>query len=164
MTLRTLASAIGILGASMYLFGCANQAQPTASEVRQWVAERYVAPFRDGDVNTWLQVFSDDALAMHNTLPPLRGHEAIRGFGEMVHTNLDIQRFDVRVLEVTDKGSFILTDGSFVSRMVPKGSAPDGPDATGKFVLLWQRQPDGQWRVVLDMGNQSTRCGFEQCD
>ena len=164
MSCIQLARTLGLCVILVCSLGCATVQQPTSIDVRRWVAERYVEPFQNGDVDTWLQVFADDALAMHNTLPPLRGRQAIRGFGEMVRDNLDIQRFDVEVLEIKQKGDFIMSDGAFVSRMVPRGTVHEGPDSAGKFVLVWQRQPDGEWRVILDMGNQSTRCGFEQCD
>ena len=46
------------------------------------------------------------------------------------------------------------TAGEYVSRLVSRadGSAPFGTER-GKFVLLWERQPDGSWRIILDAGN-----------
>jgi hypothetical protein len=26
---------------------------------------------------------------------------------------------------------------------------------SGKFLLVWERQPDGEWRIILDMGNSN---------
>ena len=96
---------------------------------------------------------------MHHTLPVLEGRDAIRDFGRMVHETFVIDRFDLTVEAVRVEGAWALTRGSFASRFLPREvSDTDAPSAEapvtqGKFILLWERQDQGEWRIVLDMGN-----------
>ena len=96
---------------------------------------------------------------MHHTLPALEGRDAIRDFGRMVHETFVIDRFDLTVDEVRVEGAWALTRGSFVSRFVPRevsdkeAPSAEAPVTQGKFILLWERQDKGEWRIVLDMGN-----------
>ena len=42
-----------------------------------------------------------------------------------------------------------------------KMNAPDGSLTTtaGRAVTIWRREPDGEWRCVLDIWNAAIRCG-----
>ena len=159
---RPRLKAICMLLGSVILAGCASSPRPIPDETwfRERVAREYVEPFRRGDVEAWLAVFADDAVALHNRRPADVGKEAIRAFGLAVHEHFDIERFDVKVREVRSSGEWVLTRGDFVSRFTLKadGSSPWGEEQ-GKFVLLWERQHDGVWRIRLDMGNSSGSAG-----
>jgi len=48
--------------------------------------------------------------------------------------------------------AFIFPIPRFVSRA--DGKEPFGLEQ-GKFALLWEKQSDGEWRVILDMGNSN---------
>jgi ketosteroid isomerase-like protein len=125
---------------------------------RNLVATRYVEPFRTGDVEGWIQAFDEDAIALHNHRPADRGRAAIEQFGREVHDNLILAEYDVKVTDIRRSDQWVYTAGVYSSRFVSKldGSEPFGP-TQGKFVLLWELQDDGQWRIILDMGNTSQR-------
>ena len=147
-----------LCGALVLAVSCESPA-PGEQQFRTWVEERYAQPFRDGETDRWIEAFGDDAVGMHHTLPALEGREAIRGFGRMVHETFVIDRFDLTVEEVRVEGAWALTRGVFASRFVPRAaseliaSGAETPATEGKFILLWERQDDGEWRIVLDMGN-----------
>ena len=126
-------------------------------DFKSMVQAQYITPFKNGDAERWLQVFADDAVGMHNTLPAFVGKEAIGQFAAMVAENMNIEQMDVRVDEVRVNGSWALTRGSFTSRFVPKAVNDSSKILAqrGKFILLWEKQPDGVWQVILDMGNNS---------
>ena len=147
-----------LCGALVLAVSCESPA-PGERQFRIWVEDRYAQPFRDGETELWIEAFGDDAVGMHHTLPVLEGREAIRRFGRMVHETFVIDRFDLTVEEVRVEGAWALTRGSFASRFLPRDAsqsiAPgvETPATEGKFILLWERQDDGEWRIVLDMGN-----------
>jgi ketosteroid isomerase-like protein len=139
------------------LAGCAAQPPaPEDAQFRAMVAERYVAPFKSGDYARWLEVFADDAVAMHNRRPVDVGKPAISAFAAAVGEYFRLARFDVDVKEVRTDGNVAWTRGEYVSEFVGKA---DGKSAwgveRGKFLLIWQRQPDGVWKIVLDTGNSN---------
>jgi ketosteroid isomerase-like protein len=149
--------ALLVLMSVAVLTGCAAQPPaPDDAQFRTMVAERYVAPFKSGDYARWLEVFADDAVAMHNRRPVDAGKPAIRAFATAVGEHFKVARFDVEVSEVRIDGNVAWTRGEFTSEFVGKadGKSPWGVEH-GKFLLIWQRQPDGVWKIVLDMGNSN---------
>lgn len=154
MTIRNWSIAILTTG---LLLACAEPARESLPDFELLVMEQYIIPFKNGDTEKWMQVFAEDAVGMHNTLPPFVGKSAIHQFGEIVAANLDIEQMDISVDEVRSNGNWALTRGSFASKFVPRNvtDSDDIPVARGKFILLWEKQTSGQWKVILDMGNSN---------
>ena len=140
------------------LGACANQDDSAAlPDFEQLVHKAYIEPFKQADTDQWMQVFADDAVGMHNTLPALVGKEAVRQFGDMVAENLNIEQMDIVVDNVRVNGNWALTRGSFTSKFVPKNLADSSTikPSKGKFIMLWEKQEDGNWKIILDMGNSN---------
>ena len=138
------------------LSACSNSADPDWETL---VQDHYLAPYKSGDIDRWLAIFTKDAVGMHNTVPPLEGLDALRDFGQTVHANLDIQQLDVTLDEVRRSGNWAFTRGSFTARFVPRDAPPNlkTPSRHGKYFLLWERQTDGSWKILIDMGNSNER-------
>ncbi len=149
------------------LGGCAHSVQPSDTpspvntaasdfgQFEQMVQNRYAEPFRSGDRERWLDVFADDAVALHNRRPADVGIDAIRAFADVVFGNLRAAQFDLTVEEVKREHDWVYTRGRYTSHLVVKETGESmrwGPER-GKFLLLWARGNDGVWRVILDMGN-----------
>jgi len=137
------------------------QAYPSSDEskddfFRELVAKSYVKPFRSGDVDGWIKAFDNQAIAMHNRRPMDRGIAAIEAFGRAVHAHFELQEYEVEVTDVRHSPDWVYTAGSFTTLFVARddGSEPFGREQ-GKFLLLWARQGDGSWKVILDMGNSN---------
>lgn len=120
------------------------------------VAEKYARPFREGDIDTWLASFNEEAVALHNRRPIDKGKVAIEAFGRAVQTYFNVEQFDVRVTEVRQSPDWVYTVGQYTSHFVNKsdGVAPFGVEK-GKFMLLWEKQADGEWQIILDTGNSN---------
>jgi ketosteroid isomerase-like protein len=123
---------------------------------RDQVASRYVEPFRRGDIQRWIAAFDEEAIALHNRRPPDRGRDAIEAFGSMVHESFELAEYDVEVTDIRRSRDWVYTSGRFSTRFVSRadGSEPFGREQ-GKFLLLWERQEDESWKIILDMGNSS---------
>ena len=144
--------------AALALAGCAetNNSAGAEPDLRADFQTRYIEPYVAGDVEGWMHVFADDAVALHDGLPPLDGKAAIRGFADAVAANFSIKRLNAEVDEVRRDGNWAWTRGQFVADFEAKtDAAPPGVagERMGKFLLLWERQTDGSWLVIMDMGN-----------
>ena len=144
----------------LFANGCSRQDRQAASlpDFEQLVLKEYIEPYKTGDTEGWLEVFADDAVGMHNTVPALEGKQALRRFAETVHGTFDIEQLDVTVDSVITEGDWALTRGNFVANFVLKGEDVENQAAPrqGKYILLWERQADDTWKVILDMGNNNT--------
>jgi uncharacterized protein (TIGR02246 family) len=117
--------------------------------------DRYIAPFMAGDIPRWLEVFTDDAVALHNFMPPMKGKEAISQFGTFVAGNLTIAEMKVTLSEVRVSGDLAYSWGTYHSRLLIKatGEPMPGHSENGKVLFVWKRQNDGTWKIAADMGN-----------
>ena len=141
-------------------YGCSEKEEQVASlpDFEQLVLKEYIEPYKAGDTEGWLEVFTDDAVGMHNTLPALEGKQALRRFAETVHSAFNVEQLDVTVDSVITQGNWALTRGNFVANFVPEDAGAENRTnpRQGKYILLWERQDDGTWKIILDMGNNNT--------
>jgi len=123
---------------------------------RELVNIRYVEPFRQGNIDLWIQAFDENAIALHNRRPADRGRAAIETFGRSVREHFTLAEYDVEVTDIRRGGQWVYTLGTYTTRFVSKadGTEPFGIDR-GKFVLLWELQDDDSWRIILDMGSSN---------
>ena len=120
------------------------------------VANDYLAPYLAGDVDRWLQVFADDALAIYEGRRPLVGKRAIRAHAEQLTADFRIEQMDVSVEEVRLGSGWAWTRGTYQATFVPKTEAAAAHEAGrrhGNYVLLWERHGNGEWRIILDTTN-----------
>ena len=150
--LSAMLAAISLLTAPIH--SCASEENDEF--FRQLVADRYVTPFREGNIDLWISAFEENAIAMHNRRPIDRGRDAIGSFGRAVHQYLEIKEYDVQVTDIRRAPNWVYTVGSYTSHFVSRedGSAPFGREQ-GKFLLLWARQDNGEWKIILDTGNSN---------
>ena len=130
------------------------QAQEDDAFFVDLVANSYVEPFRAGDIDRWIRAFDKEAIAMHNRRPIDRGREAIETFGRAVHQHFRLQEYQVEVTDIRRSAQWVYTVGSYTTHFISRddGSAPFGREQ-GKFLLLWERKADGDWKIILDTGN-----------
>lgn len=130
---------------------------PSVSHFQKLIDERYVAPFKAADTEAWLEIFSPDAVGLHNRVPAFIGREAVAGFGAVVSDTFEVTEMKVVVEEVDNSGQWAFTRGSYVSHFLDRKSGAPAPwgREEGKFLMLWEcEQPTG-WRIRIDMGNSN---------
>ena len=145
----------------LLLFGTACRAgEMSADALHSHLSNRfqthYIAPYVAGDTEAWLRVFAENVVALHNGLPALTGKDAVREFADSVAANFVIEKMDAVVDEVRRQGNWAWTRGRYDTLFTARSpSAPPGVAGprSGKFLLIWERQDDGDWLVILDMGN-----------
>lgn len=132
-------------------------AQPTMEHFQKLIEARYVTPFKSGDTETWLTIFSPQATALHNRVPAFVGRDAIANFGKLVAGTFEVLEMQIVVEEVDASGQWAYTRGSYVSHFADRAtgaSAPWGREE-GKFLMLWECEEPIGWRIRIDMGNSN---------
>ena len=127
----------------------------TVTGFQALIQNQYVDPFKAGDIDSWLEIFSDSASGLHNRVPALIGREAIAGFGQLVSASFIVEEMTVVVEEVDASGNWAFTRGRYTSHLLDRQSGESAPwgREQGKFFMLWTCEPQGQWRIRVDMGN-----------
>lgn len=148
-----------IAAGSLLLQSCSEPETPSLEEFNSWTQTRYVDPFKAGDIDAWMTLFDEEAIALHNLVPPSTNKSAIRQFGDFVAENVIVENMFVELKAVQSNGDWALTWGTYESNLLLKetGEVMPGHNPKGKVLLLWARQHDGDWRVLADMGNELPR-------
>jgi len=103
-------------------------------------------------VDELVAYFLDDAVLLPSNEPMTTGKEDIR---KMVSGMFSLPGFAFKwqptKVDVSSSGDLAYTLGTYESSI-------DGPDGKpmmdrGKYATVWKKQPDGSWKVAVDMFN-----------
>ncbi|HJU74575.1 MAG TPA: SgcJ/EcaC family oxidoreductase [Gemmatimonadaceae bacterium] len=104
-----------------------------------------------GDVETWLTNYTPDAVVLPPNQPAWRGQESMRSGAQAMLSAVKISNAVVQVEDVAVSGDLAVETGVFTMTLTPKqGKAVNDK---GKYVTVWQRQPDGSWKAIRDIFN-----------
>ena len=107
------------------------------TSVRLGIAEafaRYVAP---------------DGMMLPKRGEPIRGPENVRKAMEADQDSTLV--WTPRMAEVSASDDLGVTWGTYELR---SRSDKDKPASKGKYLTVWRKQPNGQWRFLFDIGNE----------
>ena len=104
------------------------------------------------DIDLLLSFYADDACLLPTAEPIVKSKESIRA--EWTHI-LTIPNFEnkstLTKIEISDGGDMAYTMGYY--RAVMMGEDGNLTQEPGKWVSIWKKQADGQWRIVVDIYN-----------
>ncbi len=146
---------------SFLLTGCAPRlvTTPPASVDQEAEAEKLMQLSRAwsdaavaGDLEALLSYWADDAVMMAPGQPAIRGKAAIRDFvmasGQSPGFQISWEPLEAHVAASGDLAYLI--ERNRISTLDASGSPMT---AHNKVVTVWERQPDGSWKNVVDMWN-----------
>jgi ketosteroid isomerase-like protein len=119
---------------------------PAGQEVLQADAQFAAATAARG-LEGFLSYLADkDLLKFQGPGPPLTTREAVR---QAMSKTFAAPGFELRwkPLRGDASGGLGYTYGAWETR------ANNRPARSGHYVTIWKKQPDGRWRVVVDIGN-----------
>jgi ketosteroid isomerase-like protein len=94
---------------------------------------------------------ANEATLLPNRAEPVTGKQAI---GELLAPLAnDTLMWQPRQAEVSRSGELGYTWGKYELR--GKDDAGKEIVSHGKYCTIWRKQPDGSWKAILDIGNQS---------
>lgn len=104
------------------------------------------------DIEGMLSYWTEDAIVIPPGLPAVVGKAALR---EYIESSLKLPGFSITW---TSTDVTFSPDGNLayiMSNNEVRMNAPDGTPTTtaGRAVTIWRREPDGEWRCVVDVWN-----------
>ena len=113
--------------------------------------ERHNAAWRLSNADSVAAVFAPDAVIMFPDAPDARGREAIRAMLAGMFDSTTVESLDVRPDTIEVYGSSAMEWGTYTESVKPRSSP--AVSFEGRYVLHWQRQPDGRWAIRRFIGN-----------
>jgi ketosteroid isomerase-like protein len=108
-------------------------------------AERRLATaLQSSDPTAWVYEYAEDAVFDAGGEHVAQGREALLAMAHSMHRLSDVT---IRALRTEGIGNLaaVWCEGSWTS-----GTAPDTRSVAVRGIIVWRREPDGQWRVVFE--------------
>ena len=133
---------------------CEGGGEDAADEARaeiERLGRQWAEAANTGQVERLIEVYAPDAVILPPGGPTIEGSETIRELFRQ-----EFERFDTRIAfttqEIEIEGDMAYRRGRYLWRGTPRGSGQT-IETTNKFLEVWRRQPDGTWRIAVDMWN-----------
>lgn len=104
-----------------------------------------------GDTAGTNSIFAADAVVLPPGSPVIRGHAAMAAFNAGMFSQFTIENPSFTTTDLIVSGDYAIETGTYRMTMKPK-QGPALPD-TGKYVTVWQRDADGNWKIIRDIFN-----------
>jgi uncharacterized protein (TIGR02246 family) len=131
-----------------------EQSNPqTDVEAINHVRAAHIAALNDGDVNAWVAAFTNDGVQMPPNAPANLGRESIRAWSQAFLAPFRVE-FTLAVDEVQVGGDWAFERGTYTITLTPKAGGEPLQDI-GKYLTIYQRQPDGAWGMARDIWNSN---------
>lgn len=104
------------------------------------------------DLDKFLSFFADDASFLPPDMPLAQGHEAIRTAATQILSTPGFSiNWKATKADVSATADLGYTMGVYQATMNDAAGKPMA--SVGKYVTVWKKQADGQWKVVADCFN-----------
>ena len=113
--------------------------------------EAHVAALNAGDGDGWAACFADDGIQMPPNLGANAGKAAIEAWSKGFLGLFSCQ-FKLSVDEIQVISDWAFERGRYDITLAPRTGG--GPmDDNGKYITIYQRQPNGSWKITRDIWN-----------
>ena len=147
-------------GVMLLLVGCSPQEgadlkADTAAVNDIW--DQYSSSLNSGDIDLWMSLWTDNGVQMPPGEPPVIGKDQIRARNKAV---LDQFTFNMGITneEVGVAGDWAFARGTYKATLTPQQEG-EATFVDGKYMTILERQPDGGWKIHLDIFNSNVPPG-----
>ena len=107
---------------------------------------------RRGDSAAVGALYTEDAILMPPNFEMVRGRSSAQGFwGGAI--KMGVKDAILTTVELTDVGNVVHEVGNYALKIQPEGQAAF--EDKGKYVVLWNKMPDGSLKLHRDIWNSS---------
>jgi len=137
-------------------FSCAKQEKkPSVEEDIAAINElynQYLIHANAGDIDNFLSLWEDNAIRMDPDKPTIIGKENLRQFFEPSFGLFSVSVTVYGDIEIQISGDMAFSRGNYTLLLTPKEGGPS-THFDGKWLDIDKRQPDGSWKIYIDMIN-----------
>ncbi len=162
--LRTRVAAIAPVVAAVCvlpLMGCATTSGTTSQAADEAAItefnKKYLGSINDGDIATLSSLTTEGHIMITPGRPPIVGKKANDEANGRAFQNFNIVETWTPVETVIARsGDLAFQRGTYTVKATPKAGGTPGSNvttSTGTFMRIYQKQPNGEWRMVRDMFN-----------
>ena len=113
----------------------------------------YVEAYNRGDAAAAADFYTEDAKVLPANMEMVSGKQAIREFWRTA-MEMGVKRMNLETVEVGYDGNLAYERGVSIVNIEPKGE--QARTEKGKYLIVLKRQPDGSWKVAVDIWNSDS--------
>jgi uncharacterized protein (TIGR02246 family) len=141
--------------------GAATATSADVGDARQAIEDamtKYVDAVKRGDPAAIAAAHTDDAIVVMPSGPPMKGRSGVsEGFAKMLAAS-SVKELRSSNVDRTVTGDVAVETGSFAVTMQPRAIGQEVTDK-GQYMVVWQRQTDGSWRIARAFNRLDTPPG-----
>jgi uncharacterized protein (TIGR02246 family) len=118
------------------------------------VWHEYAAAVKDGDLDRWISLWTEDGIRMPPHASRSVGLEQIRTSLEIDLQTFDFEEYTIQPDEIRILGNQAYTHGFYNATMTPKKGGLT-IEISGKFLTILTKQDDGFWKITVDCFNSN---------
>jgi uncharacterized protein (TIGR02246 family) len=145
---------LGWIGCSVVLLGSLAMAQSGSAdeEMIRKLDHDWSTAAQNRDVEKCVAVYADDGMVLGDRVPIAKGKEQIRAVWKQMLSAPGLKiSFIPTMVEVAKSKDLAYDVGTYEETV---NDAQGNPTTeVGKYVVVWKRQADKQWKVVVDIFN-----------
>ena len=131
---------------------CASSPDPATVRAELMEADRaFATQVAERRADGWVEAFADSGM-MFGAGGPLAGRDSVRTVAQAMFEDTTFTlTWEPTLAAAAASGDLGYTVGRWESaRRQPDGSRTS---TRGSYVTIWERAPDGSWKVAVDIGN-----------
>ncbi len=125
---------------------------PQEKQTFQELNNKFNKALLASDLNTLVDFYVDDAVSLPSYAPIMRGKEEIREGNKKDFAQTKYVSLNSTTTDVFGAGDVRIEIGTFEISLVPANMTQPINDH-GKYLTVWQKQPDGNWKIKCDTFN-----------
>lgn len=124
--------------------------------------ERWIAAFNRGDVETLAAIYAADVVVLPPDRADLHGREAVTDWMRAFFVEFTARQELVND-EVVAEGRWAFLRGHFVLRVTARASGRT-ETIRGKHLVVWRREPGGEWLAFRDLWSVESGVGTKEAN
>ncbi len=150
LQLMTLMTALLLVGV-----GCSQQRLPVYAEAQAIAdikaqSKRFSQAYMDGDIAGLTAIYTPAGIAAPGGRDFIQGHSALQRFWQLP-PGRTILRHSAQSQQIIVNDDYAYDWGYYQGQAAQHGAPL--PPFQGKYVIIWQRTGQGDWRMAMDMWN-----------
>ena len=153
VTCRLCVSLFFVLISSAFMFS-QDKMSDMKSTIMKW-NEKFEKAMVEGDNETILSFYADDAISFLSYFLMIKGKDAIKAGMMMDNSGNRMKAFKLNTTDLFQSGDMMYEIGNYELTMEMKGMDQPYNDH-GKYLTIYEKQNDGSWKIKADMWNTDT--------
>jgi ketosteroid isomerase-like protein len=151
--IRTMLCILTLVPASVIVIAQSNEElQMKIGKINKELAKALM----DGNMEKSLGYYAADAISMPNNAPMVTGMDAIKKSNQqMMQSGMKFVSCDFKTVKIIPDKNFITEIGTY-SMQITMPNMNDPMQDNGKYVNIWEKQPDGSLKIKVEIWNTDT--------